>query len=85
MNSTSCCRLTCGAEPATPALLLCLHTSCPTEGDEFVNIITGRVKYQRREYNVLKIYFKAKAVPLHATVALRERGGIAPTHFRPRH
>jgi hypothetical protein len=28
---------------------------------------------------------KAKAVPLHATKTLRGRGGIAPTHSRPRH
>jgi hypothetical protein len=28
---------------------------------------------------------KAKAVPLHATKALGRRGGIAPTHSRPRH
>jgi hypothetical protein len=28
---------------------------------------------------------KAKAVPLHATEALGWRGGIAPTHSRPRH
>jgi hypothetical protein len=27
---------------------------------------------------------KAKAVPLHATKALGWRGGIAPTHSRPR-
>jgi hypothetical protein len=26
-----------------------------------------------------------KAVPLHATKALRRRGDIAPTHSRPRH
>jgi hypothetical protein len=28
---------------------------------------------------------KAKDVPLHATKALGERGGIAPTHYRPRY
>jgi hypothetical protein len=28
---------------------------------------------------------KGKAVPLHAMEALGERGGIAPTHSRPRH
>jgi hypothetical protein len=28
---------------------------------------------------------KAKAVPLHATKALEEIGGIAPTHSRPLH
>jgi hypothetical protein len=28
---------------------------------------------------------KAKAVPLHATDMLGGRGGIAPTHSRPRH
>jgi hypothetical protein len=28
---------------------------------------------------------KAKAVPLHATKALEWRGGITPTHSRPRH
>jgi hypothetical protein len=30
-------------------------------------------------------YHNAKAVPLHATKALGGRGGIYPTHFRPRH
>jgi hypothetical protein len=28
---------------------------------------------------------KGKAVPLHAMEALEGRGGIAPTHSRPRH
>jgi hypothetical protein len=28
---------------------------------------------------------KSKAVPLHAMEALGGRGGIAPTHSRPRH
>jgi hypothetical protein len=28
---------------------------------------------------------KGKAVPLHAMEAHGERGGIAPTHSRPRH
>jgi hypothetical protein len=28
---------------------------------------------------------KSKAVPLHATLVLGGRRGIAPTHFRPRH
>jgi hypothetical protein len=28
---------------------------------------------------------KGKAVPLHAMEALGGRGGIAPTHSRPRH
>jgi len=28
---------------------------------------------------------KVKAVPLHAMEALGGRGGIAPTHSRPRH
>jgi hypothetical protein len=30
-------------------------------------------------------YTKAKDVPLHAMKALGGRGGIAPTHSRPRH
>jgi hypothetical protein len=29
--------------------------------------------------------YKAKAVPLHATMALGGRGGLSPTHSRPRH
>jgi hypothetical protein len=33
----------------------------------------------------LHIKVKGKAVPLHATEALGGRGGIAPTHSRPRH
>jgi hypothetical protein len=28
---------------------------------------------------------KSKAVPVHAMEAFRGRGGIAPTHSRPRH
>jgi len=32
-----------------------------------------------------RIGIKAKAVPLHAMKALGGRGGIAPTHSRPRH
>jgi hypothetical protein len=31
------------------------------------------------------IVLKSKAVPLHAMEALGGRGGIAPTHSRPRH
>jgi hypothetical protein len=31
------------------------------------------------------IHSKGKAVPLHAMEALGRRGGIAPTHSRPRH
>jgi hypothetical protein len=31
------------------------------------------------------VLIKKKAVPLHAMVALGGRGGIAPTHSRPRH
>jgi hypothetical protein len=30
-------------------------------------------------------YIKGKAVPLHAMEALGGKGGIAPTHSRPRH
>jgi hypothetical protein len=30
-------------------------------------------------------YKKSKAVPLHAMGALGGRGGVAPTHSRPRH
>jgi hypothetical protein len=35
--------------------------------------------------SVLVVLIKAKAVPLHATEALGGRGGIAPTHSRPRY
>jgi hypothetical protein len=31
------------------------------------------------------VYSKSKAVPLHTMEALGGRGGIAPTHSRPRH
>jgi hypothetical protein len=31
------------------------------------------------------VYVKSIAVPLHAMEALGGRGGIAPTHSRPRH
>jgi hypothetical protein len=37
------------------------------------------------ERPALKAKAKAKAVQLHAMKALGERGGIAPTHSRPRH
>jgi hypothetical protein len=33
----------------------------------------------------VKVKKKSKAVPLHAMEALGGRGGIAPTHSRPRH
>jgi hypothetical protein len=39
-------------------------------------------------YNTLyidKVKVKSKAVPLHTMEALGGRGGIAPTHPRPRH
>jgi hypothetical protein len=36
-------------------------------------------------YTSLNIICKGKAVPLHAMKALGGRGGIAPTHSRPRH
>jgi hypothetical protein len=32
-----------------------------------------------------EVPLKAKALPLYATKACRGRGGIAPTHSRPRH
>jgi hypothetical protein len=35
-------------------------------------------------FNVI-IQFKGKAIPLYAMEALGGRGGIAPTHSRPRH
>jgi len=38
--------------------------------------------YMRCSQNVTS---KGKAVPLHAMEALGGRGGIAPTHSRPRH
>jgi hypothetical protein len=34
---------------------------------------------------VVVVKGKGKAVPLHAMEALGGRGGIAPTHSRPRH
>jgi hypothetical protein len=40
------------------------------------------------DYCILVLYkskVKSKAVPLHAMEALEGRGGIAPTHSRPRH
>jgi hypothetical protein len=40
---------------------------------------------RRRENLKSHIVKKGKAVPLHAMEALGGRGGIAPTHSRPRH
>jgi hypothetical protein len=34
---------------------------------------------------IFRVRKKAKAVPLHATLALGGRGDIAATHYRPRH
>jgi hypothetical protein len=34
---------------------------------------------------MIRAHSKGKAVPLHAMEALGRRGGIAPTHSRPRH
>jgi hypothetical protein len=39
----------------------------------------------KRGNNLHRLLFKGKAVPLHAMEALGGRGGIAPTHSRPRH
>jgi hypothetical protein len=36
-------------------------------------------------YHFLLTVSKGKAIPLHAMEALGGRGGIAPTHSRPRH
>jgi hypothetical protein len=38
-----------------------------------------------RDEIIFSEYVKGKAVPLHAMEALGGRGGIAPTHSRPRH
>jgi hypothetical protein len=40
--------------------------------------------YFPRNISELLILLKAKAVPLHAIKALGGKGGIAPTHSRPR-
>jgi hypothetical protein len=53
----------------------------------------GRPKYRWwdcvygdiRKFKIQNWELKAKAVPLHAMKALGGRGGIAPTHSRPRH
>jgi hypothetical protein len=45
------------------------------------NVIDTTQNYQLK----LMQYNKGKAVPLHAMEALEGRGGIAPTHSRPRH
>jgi hypothetical protein len=37
------------------------------------------------ESTLSALIVKGKAVPLHAMEALGGRGGIAPTHSRPRH
>jgi hypothetical protein len=45
------------------------------------------VEADRRFRNAYHLYqqVKGKAIPLHAMEALGGRGGIAPTHSRPRH
>jgi hypothetical protein len=55
----------------------------------------GMISFLANKYSIqgsrnwtfsLKFYkVKSKAVPLHAMEALGGRGGIAPTHSRPRH
>jgi hypothetical protein len=51
----------------------------PNEGCLFVE---HQVAYSYMSKERIK---KSKAVPLHAMEALEGRGGIAPTHSRPRH
>jgi hypothetical protein len=41
--------------------------------------------HHRTKLNIGTTIKKGKAVPLHAMEALGGRGGIAPTHSRPRH
>jgi hypothetical protein len=46
------------------------------------------ITYIKKTHKFISLIFsftKAKVVPLHATVALWWRGGIVPTHSRPRH
>jgi hypothetical protein len=49
-----------------------------------VDILLKSETKKYRQKNGKKIN-KSKAVPLHAMEALGGRGGIAPTHSRPRH
>jgi hypothetical protein len=43
------------------------------------------ILFQFLPSSVLLLMRPTKAVPQHATEALVGRGGIAPTHSRPRH
>jgi hypothetical protein len=45
------------------------------------------LQWYKRNFRTVELYKKkkGKAVPLHAMEALGGRGGIAPTHSRPRH
>jgi hypothetical protein len=74
------------------------HNQCDPEQRDFLQTVFRR--RNRRPYeHVYKIaitaakvpivrndqsWLKAKTVPLRATEALGERGGLAPTHSRPR-
>jgi hypothetical protein len=49
------------------------------------NYLRGTAVYTLHMFPHSYYYIKSKAVPLHAMEALGGRGGIAPTHSRPRH
>jgi hypothetical protein len=52
-----------------------------TVNNELASVLVVAVKNSRMNLGLLK----AKEVPLHTMEALGGRGGIAPTHSRPRH
>jgi hypothetical protein len=50
-----------------------------------VDCVLSTVTLVKHNSALLKCKKVSKAVPLHAMEALGGRGGIAPTHSRPRH
>jgi hypothetical protein len=50
----------------------------------YKSIINDTIYHTRKFLGIIML-IKGKAVPLHAMEALGGRGGIAPTHSRPRH
>jgi hypothetical protein len=78
-NSSQSCNITMSSNSTSPngTVKISAYDLYVLQNPRFKS---GVLKNLLREYKC-----KGKAVPLHAMEALGGRGGIAPTHSRPRH
>jgi hypothetical protein len=60
---------------------------CLCRGSNTCRPVCSQILYSRLQTIVIcwSALYKGKVVPIDAMEALGGRGGIAPTHFRPRH